>query len=78
MDIDLVATSFTWEIVSLYRLRYHSASEMLGVCIVPDGNNKKLVQVLQKSTIERGTKIRIGNGSQKKHGKHCTRIFQQN
>ena len=39
---DLVATKEKGETVSLQRLCANEASEMLGVWVAPDGNNKKI------------------------------------
>ena len=38
---DLITTSPTFDILSLSRLRYDTASEILGVWLAPDGNHTK-------------------------------------
>ena len=64
MNIDLVDTSPMRDRVPLNKLRRREASKIIGVWIEPDGNKKKLIQVLQKSAVEWGTEVRKVNGSQ--------------
>ena len=74
MNIDLVDTSPMRDRVPLNKLRRREASKIIGVWIEPDGNKKKLIQVLQKSAVEWGTEVRKVNGSQQdiKQALHLT------
>ena len=63
LDLDLVATTATGEIISLKRLHSHEASKMLGIWIAPDGNKEKLITELKKEAISWGSHVRTGNSS---------------
>ena len=64
LDLDLVATSTSGDLVSLKRLHAHEASEMLGVWVAPNGNKETIIEQQRNATIQWGAKIKAGHPSQ--------------
>ena len=63
LDLDLVVTTATGEVLSFKRLHSHEASKMLGIWIAPDGNKEKLITELRKEAISWGSHVKTGNSS---------------
>lgn len=56
MNLDIVDTNIDGSRVSLSRLRYDEASEILGVWITPSDDNTKTLQSLKTEALEWGRK----------------------
>ena len=66
-DLNIVDINPNGVRVTLERLRYDTASEILSIWLAPNDDRIKLIRELKSAAIDWGERVRMGNGSLKEY-----------